>query len=186
MAVHWQVFLPAVIFAHVLGAILLLYSLEKVSGLVSKTWKRITGPCVNAARTNDADQLRHNSDSGSVEIAKGAPLELEQAAQKVRGSTIWRRGCDCTVRCPLGHLKRDLQVGLSCLGVSNCQTISGSGRLPTPSLCAFMAPEEAIEPWEGALSGVHGVHVGHAIGRKKVTLKVGLCLGMLACPARTV
>ena len=130
---HWEVFLPAVIFAHVLGAILLLYSLEKVSGLVSKTWKRITGPCINAARTNDADQLGRNSDSGSVEIAKGAPVELEQAAQKVRGSTIWRRGCDCTVRCPSGHLERDLQVGLSCLGVSRCQPTNGSGRLPTPS-----------------------------------------------------
>jgi hypothetical protein len=165
--VHWEVFLPAVIFAHVLGAILLLYSLEKVSGLVSKSWKRITGPCINAARTNDADQLGRNSDSGSVEIAKGAPVELEQAAQKVRGSTIWRRGCDCTVRCPSGHLERDLQVGPSCLGVSRCQPTSGSGRLPTPSFCALMATEADAGPWDGAFKAMQIVHVGHAIGRKK-------------------
>ena len=96
MAVHWEVFLPAVIFAHVLGAILLLYSLEKVSGLVSKTWKQITGPCVNGGRTNDADQLERNSDS-AVEVAKGAPVELEAAAQKARTHSTWKRGCDCTV-----------------------------------------------------------------------------------------
>lgn len=97
MAVHWEVFLPAVIFAHALGAILLLYSLEKVSGLVSKTWKRLTLPCVNGGRTNDADQVARSSDSASVEVARGAPVELEAAAQKVRATSTWRRGCDCTV-----------------------------------------------------------------------------------------
>ncbi len=97
MAVHWDVFLPAVIFAHALGAVLLLYSLEKVSGLVSKTWKRLTLPCINGGRTNDADQLGRNSDSPGVEVAKGAPLELEAAAQKARITSSWRRGCDCTV-----------------------------------------------------------------------------------------
>ena len=97
MAVHWEVFLPAVIFAHALGALLLLYSLEKVSGLVSKTWKRLTLPCINGGRTNDADQLGRNSDSVSVEISRGAPVELEAAAQKVRATSTWRRGCECTV-----------------------------------------------------------------------------------------
>lgn len=97
MGTHWEVFLPAVIFAHGLGAVLLLYSLEKVSGLVSKTWRRLTGPCLHGARTDDADQLGRNSDSG-VEEVKGAPVELETAARKARIVSTWRRGCECTVR----------------------------------------------------------------------------------------
>lgn len=110
MAVHWEVFLPAVIFAHTLGAILLLYSLEKVSGLVSKTWKQLTGPCLSGGRTNDADQLEPASDSG-VEEVKGAPVELEAAAQKARAVTTWRRGCDCTVR---PGLLRAMQLHAGC------------------------------------------------------------------------
>ena len=122
MAVHWEVFLPAVIFAHALGALLLLYSLEKVSGLVSKTWKRLTLPCINGGRTNDADQLGRNSDSASVEVARGAPVELEAAAQKVRATSTWRRGCECTVSA------RECQGGSYC---GPCPQGSADGSMQT-------------------------------------------------------
>ena len=42
MAVLYQVWVPAVAVAHLIGLSLLAYSLEKVSGIVSKTAKRIT------------------------------------------------------------------------------------------------------------------------------------------------
>jgi hypothetical protein len=94
MAVQWDIFVPAVVFAHLLGAVLLLYSLEKVSGVVSKTWNRVTRRIRNGAKTDDADQLRQKSESA----LKGGPTaELEAAAHKARVVTSWRRGCSCEV-----------------------------------------------------------------------------------------
>lgn len=94
MAVLWSIFVPAVVFAHVLGGVLLLYSLEKVSGVVSKSWKRVFGRFRSSAKTEDADQLRESSETTPT----GGPTEeLETAAHKARAVNAWRRGCNCEV-----------------------------------------------------------------------------------------
>lgn len=94
MTVLWSIFVPAVVFAHVLGGVLLLYSLEKVSGVVSKSWKRIFGRFRSGAKTNDADQLERSSGTTPT----GGPIaELEAAAHKARAVNAWKRGCNCEV-----------------------------------------------------------------------------------------
>lgn len=91
---HWSIFVPAVVFAHVLGGVLLLYSLEKVSGVVSKSWNRICGRIKNGAKTDDADQLRKSSETTPT---GGPTRELETAAHKARAVASWKRGCTCEV-----------------------------------------------------------------------------------------
>lgn len=93
MAVQWAIFVPAVVFAHVLGAVLLLYSLEKVSGVVSKNWNRLFRRIKNASKTEDADSLNREDSA-----PRGGPTaELETAAQRARVTDAWRRGCSCQV-----------------------------------------------------------------------------------------
>ena len=86
----WSIFLPAVVFAHVLGGVLLLYSLEKVSGVVSKSWKRVFG----RSHVKPDESLKRNSETTPT----GGPTEeLEAAAHKARNLNAWRRGCTCEV-----------------------------------------------------------------------------------------
>lgn len=89
---EYEIFIPAFTFAHVLGLSLLLYSLEKVSGVVSKTWNRVTGRIRAGGRTEDSDQLDRKSSAEGPHPT----VELEVAAQKAR-TAVWRRGCSCEV-----------------------------------------------------------------------------------------
>ena len=60
MTVLYQVWVPAVAVAHLIGLSLLVYSLEKVSGIVSKTASRISCTCSRrrrAAPTNDSPYI---------------------------------------------------------------------------------------------------------------------------------
>ncbi|EIE27766.1 hypothetical protein COCSUDRAFT_45983 [Coccomyxa subellipsoidea C-169] len=113
MAVLWEIFVPAVVFAHVLGGVLLLYSLEKVSGVVSKSWKRVFGRFRSSAKTEDADQLRESSETTPT----GGPTEeLETAAHKARAVNAWRRGCNCEEGCYcvdrwVQRNKKDVEAG---------------------------------------------------------------------------
>jgi hypothetical protein len=91
---EYEIFIPAFTFAHLLGLSLLLYSLEKVSGVVSKTWNRISGRIRNGGRTDDADQLDRKSSAEGPE--RNPAVELEVAGHKAR-TAAWRRGCNCEV-----------------------------------------------------------------------------------------
>ena len=55
MTVLYQVWVPAVAVAHLIGLSLLVYSLEKVSGIVSKTASRISGTCSRRRRATPTD-----------------------------------------------------------------------------------------------------------------------------------
>lgn len=90
---EYAIFIPAFTFAHLLGLALLLYSLEKVSGVVSKTWKRVAGRIRVGAKTDDADQLDRKASDGA---ASRPTIELEASASKARTAS-WRRGCSCEV-----------------------------------------------------------------------------------------
>ena len=92
---EYAIFIPAFTFAHLLGLALLLYSLEKVSGVVSKTWKRVAGRIRVGGRTDDADQLDRKPSADGA--ASRPTVELEASASKARTAT-WRRGCSCEVR----------------------------------------------------------------------------------------
>ncbi|BDA42962.1 ABC transporter G family member 22 [Coccomyxa sp. Obi] len=109
MAVLWSIFLPAVVFAHVLGGVLLLYSLEKVSGVVSKSWKRVFGR--NNIKPDES--LSRNSET----TPKGGPTEEPEAAgHKARNLNAWRRGCTCEEGCYcvdrwVQRNKKDIEAG---------------------------------------------------------------------------
>ena len=77
--------LPAIILAHLLGLVLLLYSLEKVSGVVSRTWKRVRGIPL------DIEQRGGTHDGGAL---AASPMKAAVAGVKSKG---WVRGCACTV-----------------------------------------------------------------------------------------
>jgi hypothetical protein len=76
--------IPVLVLAHLLGLALLLYSLEKVSGSVSRTWRRL---------------LRRPAD-----VENGAPAEAALQASPMKAALAgvkskgWVRGCACTVR----------------------------------------------------------------------------------------
>lgn len=79
--------LPAIILAHLLGFVLLLYSLEKVSGVVSRTWKRVRGIPL------DVEQ-RGGTHTGDGNALAASPMKAALAGVKSKG---WVRGCACTV-----------------------------------------------------------------------------------------
>ena len=116
MAVHPAVFVPPIVVAHVLGFILLAYSLEKVFGLLSKPFRRI--------RPGFARRRAPHNSLGSVPQPK-LPLEADEAPPEAQPSCSdtdwdssleararaglieapqfrtlsqpWVRGCDCEV-----------------------------------------------------------------------------------------
>lgn len=78
------VWLPAVVAAHLLGFVLLLYSLEKVSGAVSKNWKRVRSLLRNRKRVDDGAETPN--ESADLEGRGAPPPRPKPAASK------WRRG----------------------------------------------------------------------------------------------
>ena len=112
MAIQLATILPALIVAHVLGLILLLYSLEKTFGVVSNTRRRFRirshrGVAADLCETDGSDKGRRTEDeeapfeSPSSEYSIGssqgkAALQDEPAVCAV--SEPWIRGCSCQVR----------------------------------------------------------------------------------------
>lgn len=89
------IWLPAVVVAHLLGALLLLYSLEKSLGLVSKNWKRAKSLFRNRSRVDDGAETPQAESMD--EEARGAPAPRPKLVP-----SKWRRG-DSEVRSgPLG------------------------------------------------------------------------------------
>lgn len=123
MAVEPAVFVPPLVVAHVLGFILLLYSLEKVSGVVSKSLlrrrrslpidppeakgvKRARASPVNEegniACNEDAPSGNQSSLEGSVlHSDRDSSLEARSVTNTVKEPLVltaaWVRGCSCQV-----------------------------------------------------------------------------------------
>ena len=107
MPVHYDIWVPAVLLAHGVGILLLLYSVEKVSGVLSQTWSRFFG----RRRTGDASVMSsttftrnaHKGDAGGGDrkaLAKADELgrvEGETGGPAERHTSSWVRGCACTV-----------------------------------------------------------------------------------------
>ena len=78
--------------SHLLGLLLLLYSLEKVSGVVSRTLKRVTGGKLGRANARDAEAP---GASPSPELASSPSKTGHGSGLRAKG---WVRGCACPVR----------------------------------------------------------------------------------------
>jgi hypothetical protein len=90
----YQVAIPAIVLAHVIGFALLLYSLEKVSGIVSRTTRKLSwkkkGATPNASSAEaEAGRVNH-----SVRSLQPSPSKSIHNTVKTKG---WVRGCACTV-----------------------------------------------------------------------------------------
>ena len=119
MAIHPAVFVPPLVVAHVLGLILLGYSLEKVFGVFTKLLRRLR-PGTFRHKTTDpalgnlpvpklpleAEEAPPDAKAGCSSPDWESSLEaralagLTQAPQFRVLSQPWTRGCDCEV-CPL-------------------------------------------------------------------------------------
>lgn len=109
----YQVAIPAIVLAHAIGLALLLYSLEKVSGIVSRTTRRLswkkkgaTSPSASSA-PESAEAGRANNHS--VRSLQPSPTKSIHNTVKSKG---WIRGCACTVSSIIGAFF----VFFSCLG----------------------------------------------------------------------
>ena len=120
MAVQLATILPALISAHVLGLILLLYSLEKTLLFVSRTRKRFRSRVYRgvAAEFGEADR----SDTSERTENKEAPFESSSSEHSYCSSQgkadvqaqpaycaknePWIRGCSCQV----GHADRSVYL----------------------------------------------------------------------------
>jgi hypothetical protein len=99
----YQVAIPAIVLAHAIGLALLLYSLEKVSGIVSRTTRRLswkkkgaTSPSASSA-PESAEAGRANNHS--VRSLQPSPTKSIHNTVKSKG---WIRGCACTVSSIIG------------------------------------------------------------------------------------
>ena len=81
MAVLYHVWVPAVALAHVLGLGLLLYSLEKVSGAVSKSWRRLTAGEQTTAKRLPSKRADGAAEGPQREPSGCDPVKLVAAAQ---------------------------------------------------------------------------------------------------------
>lgn len=116
MAVHPAVFVPPIVVAHVLGFILLAYSLEKVFGLLSKPLRRIRpGIARRRAPQNslgsapqpklplEADEAPPETQPSCSDNDWDSSLEARARAGLIEApqfrvlSQPWVRGCDCEV-----------------------------------------------------------------------------------------
>ena len=111
MTVQLATILPALICAHVLGLILLLYSLEKTFGFVSRTRKRFRirvyrGVAADLCETDRSDTSRKIDigqapfDSLSSEFSDGSSQGKTAAQDEPVPCAVkepWTRGCSCQV-----------------------------------------------------------------------------------------
>ena len=113
MAIQLATILPALICAHVLGLVLLLYSLEKTFGVVSRIRKRFRLRIYRGVAADLCETER--SDASPRTATEGAPfgfLSLEHGSGSSQGKAAvqaepahcavnepWIRGC----RCQVGH-----------------------------------------------------------------------------------
>ena len=116
MAVQLATILPPLICAHLLGLILLLYSLEKTFGIVSRTRKRFRirvyrGIAADLCETDRSDTSRRIEigeapfDSASSEYSVGSSQGKAAAQDEPASCAVkepWIRGCSCQV----GHADR--------------------------------------------------------------------------------
>ena len=83
--------------SHLLGLLLLLYSLEKVSGVVSRTMKRLTGKSRRAA----ADLAEVGASPSPGGAGHASPDLAASPSKSNHGSGLrakgWVRGCACPV-----------------------------------------------------------------------------------------
>ena len=112
MAIQPTVFVPALAVAHLLGAILLLYSLEKVFGLVSKTRRRLRSrvhrddqvdleesarACRDSRLTEDAFHVsipnQYSTKCSSTSFQGDITVEQSQPVGILKDA--WVRGCSC-------------------------------------------------------------------------------------------
>ena len=123
MAVEPAVFVPPLVVAHVLGFILLLYSLEKVSGVVSKALLRrrrslpVDAPDVKGVKKYSSPANEESVIAGNEDAPNSIPGALEASPQprdwdssletRVMTHTgkeplvlnaAWVRGCSCQVQ----------------------------------------------------------------------------------------
>ena len=92
MAIHPQVFVPPLVVAHVLGFVLLVYSLEKVFGVFSKL--------IRAVRPSTLLRKAPESGLGHVQQPK-LPLEADEApsdGQQNGPSTDWDSSLEARAR----------------------------------------------------------------------------------------
>eukprot|EP00884_Botryococcus_braunii_P015425 jgi/Botrbrau1/2566/Bobra.0079s0051.1 len=105
MAVLHEVWVPTVVVAHILGVILLLYSLEKVNGIVSKAWKRLfcseIAPAPEDALTKAVSIGRTLSLTASATsgVHHNAAFGIETPKTSLKQEKTWIRGCDCQSGC---------------------------------------------------------------------------------------
>lgn len=94
----YQVAIPAIVVAHVIGLALLLYSLEKVSGIVSRTTRKLSWKKKKANSPSSAAAAAASAEAGrvnhSVRSLQPSPTKSIHNTVKSKG---WVRGCACTV-----------------------------------------------------------------------------------------
>ena len=86
MAVLYHIWVPAVALAHALGLALLLYSLEKVSGVVSKNWRRFTTRDKASGRQWKAEHTDSNTAGGHGGLQRGDSVKVVAEAQVAQSS----------------------------------------------------------------------------------------------------
>lgn len=105
MAVLHEVWVPTVVVAHILGVILLLYSLEKVNGIVTKAWKRLFSSEVapaaedGLAKAVSIGRTLSLTASATSGVHHNAAFGVETPKASLKQDKTWIRGCDCQV-CP--------------------------------------------------------------------------------------
>ena len=111
MAIQPAVFVPALAVAHLLGIILLLYSLEKVFGVVSKTRRRLRSR-VHRDDHIDLEESDH-AERGSRPTAEEFNAYFSEQLDLMRSSKVFQGGIAVQSQ-PVGRLTDAWIRGCSC------------------------------------------------------------------------
>ena len=97
-----QVWVSALVVGHVIGALFLLYSLEKTMGIVSKSFNRATG------RRSPASCVASPAKEAGASLARVVSADDQGAYER---APRWARGCACKVRCGGGERRAGRRRG---------------------------------------------------------------------------
>lgn len=120
MAIHYTIWVPAVVLAHAVGVGLLLYSVEKVTGVLSQTLRRFARGkhALDVTVTPSSNTFSSNAQAADEGAERRREDDGEDKGDFTRPASHWARGCACSVGFDLNDASASEHCSSPCLGPS--------------------------------------------------------------------
>jgi hypothetical protein len=113
MGALWRVAIPAIVISHVIGIGFLIYGLNRLTGFVTKAWRKVnpaqatpfsTSNDLEAAPRPDAQETDSEELDSKCGLSNAANFGSEKDCAPKPRPPRWVRHCECTVRTSSGSV----------------------------------------------------------------------------------